>query len=355
MSTAPTPLQIDYIDPDGNDWDLSDRSMASGYACSGLTGIEGLPVSFQTIPLLDGTAVPNIYLPQPGSINLGLLVVRPSSDDENDYYDLLDRVARAFLCRRMELPAPGYLQIQRPDGSVRQIAVFVVAGLDTPDTQIHGTNYAFTLQTPDPYWTDLVSQSMTFSISAATGILPLLPVQLSSSSIIGAATIVNNGNALAYPEWTITGPGTPTIQNLTTGRKWALNTSIPSGNVVRVTTKPGSQMAVNLTTATNIWDQLVLSSLRDLWSLSGGGNQINIAMAGSTVATSVSVSWVNRWSRALWLYYLSMPGLRIHLLRMEHLTLRLHTCRLQLALKTMSRYNSLIRLWWRKGRFGSSI
>jgi hypothetical protein len=298
MSSAPTPLQINYIDPDGNDWDLSDRSMSSGYVCSGIGGIEGLPVAFQTIPLLDGTAIPNVYLPQPGTITLGLLIGRPSSDDENDYYSLLDQVARAFICRRAELPAPGYLRVQRPDGSVRQIAVYTTSGLDNPDTQIDYTNYAFTFQTPDPYWADLVPQSLMFSINAATGILPILPVQLASSTIIGSATIFNGGNALSHPEWTIVGPGTPTVQNLTTGRKWSLNTSIPSGQVVKVVTQDGSQYAVNITTGANIWDQLVLSSLRDLWPLVGGNNQVSLSMPGSTVATSISVSWTQRWSRA---------------------------------------------------------
>jgi hypothetical protein len=298
MSSAPTPLNIMYIDPDGNSWNLSDRSMSSGYTCTGITGIEGLPVTLQNIPLLDGTAVANMYLPQPGSISMGLIVGRPASDDENDYYRLLDSVARAFLSRRNELPSPGYIQIQRPDGSIRQIAVYTTSGLDSAETSIHNTVYAFTFQTPDPYWSDLVSQSLTFTINAAAGILPLLPIQLAASTVIGSATIANGGNALAYPEWTIVGPGTPTIQNLTTGRKWSLNTSVPSGQVVKITTKPGTQYAVNVTTSANIWDQLVLSSLRDLWPLVGGNNQISISMPGSSVATSVTVSWVNRWSRA---------------------------------------------------------
>jgi hypothetical protein len=298
MSTPPTPLQIAYIDPDGNTWNLSDLSMSNGYVCTGIAGIQGLPVMLQTIPMLDGTAVPNIYIPQPGNISLGILVGRPASDSENDYYALLDRVTRAFLNRRNELPAPGYLQIQRPDGSSRQITVYTTSGLDTPETQIHYTSYAFTLATPDPYWADLVAQNLTFTINSAAGILPLLPIQLAASTIIGNATIINNGTALAYPTWTITGPGTPTIQNLTTGRRWSLNASIPSGQVVQVTTKPGSQYAVNVTTSANVWDQLVLSSLRDLWPLVGGANQVSLSMPGSSVATAISVSWTQRWSRA---------------------------------------------------------
>jgi Phage tail protein len=300
MSMPPTPLQIDYIDPDGNDWDLSDLSMQNGYACAGIGGIEGLATSMQTIPLLDGTATPNIYIPQPGSIVLVILVGRPSSDRENDYYSLLDRVARAFYNRRNEAPAPGYIQVQRPDGSVRQIAVYTTSGLNTPEVGISNhTVYSFTLQTPDPYWQDLIPQQLVFSIGSAVGILPVLPVSLSGGAVIGNNNVINGGNAQAWPVWTITGPGTPTMKNLTTNRQWSLNTSIPSGHVIQVVTKPGSQMAVDTTSGTNIWDQLVLgATLSNLWSLMAGMNQISISMVGSSLATSVGLSWTNRWNRA---------------------------------------------------------
>jgi hypothetical protein len=298
VATPSTPLVITYIDPDGNSWNLSDLTMSNGYVCTGIAGIQGIPVMIQTTPFLDGTAFANLYIPQPGSISLGMLVGRPASGAENDYYALLDSVTRAFLSRRNEVPAPGYLQIQRPDGTTRQVTVYTTAGLDTPETDIDYTVFAFTLQTPDPYWYDLVQQNLVFTISDAPGILPLLPIQLAASTIIGNATITNNGSALAYPVWTITGPGTPTIQNLTTGRQWSLNTPIPAGQVIQVATQPGQQYAANITTATNIWDELVLSSLRDLWPLVGGVNQVSLSMPGSSTSTAISVSWTQRWSRA---------------------------------------------------------
>jgi hypothetical protein len=297
----PTPLQIDYIDPDGNDWNLSDLSMAKGYICTGLTGIEGLTVTLQTIPMLDGTAVANMYIPQPGSITLGLLVTRPASDSENDYYELLDSVARAFYNRRNEIPRPGYLQIQRPDGTSRQIAVYTTSGLTNPDVGLNNmSSFSFTLQTPDPYWQDSVPNSASFSsASTSPGILPILPVGLSSSNIGADIPIVNNGNSQAWPVWTITGPGTPTVKNLTSGRQWSLNTSITAGHVVQVVTKPGQQMAVDVTSSTNIWDQLVLGgTLSNLWSLMSGTNIINISVPGATAATLVRLSWQNRWARA---------------------------------------------------------
>lgn len=300
MSAPPVPLQITYIDPDNNSWNLSDLSMSNGYICTGISGVEGIPVMMQTMPLLDGTAVPNLYIPQPGTLIIGILVAPPASGAENDYYNLLDNLVRAFINRRNELPAPGTLIIQRPNGTSRQITVYQTSGGNTPEVGLNDmTAYTFTLQTPDPYWSDLVSQNMSFVIAGGVpGILPLLPIQLAGGTVMGNATITNNGSAIAWPTWVITGPGTPTIQNLTTGRTWSLNTLIPGGNVVQVITKPGSQMVYNITTATNIWDQLVLSSLRDLWGLVGGNNNVNVSMAGSTLASQVALSWTNRWSRA---------------------------------------------------------
>lgn len=300
IAAPPTPLQIDYIDPDGNDWNLSDLTMQDGYICTGITGIEGLAVSLQSVPMLDGTATASLFIPQTGTIVIGILITRPASLSEFDYYGLLDRVARAFYHRRNEQPKPGQLIIQRPDGTSRQIAVYTTSGTNTPEVGINNaSSFSMTLQTLDPYWQDLASQSLTYQMNVAPGILPILPIQLAGASVIGSTTIVNGGNAQAWPTWLITGPGTPTIQNLTSGRQWSLNTPIPAGNVVQVATKPGQQVAVNNTTGTNIWDQLVLGgTLSNLWSLMSGSNQINIAMSGSTAATSVVVTWTNRWNRA---------------------------------------------------------
>jgi hypothetical protein len=297
----PTPLQIDYIDPDGNDWDLSDRTFKNGYICSALSGIEGPLVSLQTIPLLDGSATPNQYLPQPSTINIAIAIGRPASDSENDYYGLLDKAVRAFYNRRNQTPKPGYIQIQRPDGSTRQVAVYTTSGLNTPEVGINNlTVYTFTLQTPDPYWEDLIPQQMSFRPGGfANGILPILPIQFSGSTIGANISISNPGNSQAWPVWTITGPGIPTLQNITSGRQWSLNTPIPAGHVVQVTTKPGTQMAVDTTIPVNIWDQLVLGgTVSNLWSLMAGMNQISITMTGSLAATSVGLSWVNRWFRA---------------------------------------------------------
>jgi hypothetical protein len=299
-STPPVPLAISYIDPDGNLWMLSDRSMSQGYVCSAIAGIDGFPVMMQTIPFLDGTAVPNTYIPQPGTIGLAVLLSRPASNSENDYYALLDRFVRAFLHRRNELPKPGTLIVRRPDGTARQIAVYTSSGLDTPDVGMNDMMvYSLSLSTPDPYWSDLQPSQQMYAISVANpGILPLLPILFNSPNVIGATVINNLGNGLAWPIWTITGPGTPTLTNNTTGLSWGLSTAIPAGQQIQVTTQRGQQKAINLTTGANIWSQLTTATPRSLWPLVGGPNNVTISLPGATNASSVICQWTNRWSRA---------------------------------------------------------
>lgn len=292
----PTPLQISYYDPDGGYWNLSDKSVSNGYVCSAISGIEGLPVSMQTIPLLDGTAIPNIYIPQPGSIVIAIMLTWPN-DSENAFWALVDRFVHAFYHRRNSGPSAGWIHIIRPDGTERRIAVYTTSGLDTPEVGLHNMLFTLTMQTPDPFWQDVNTQTFNFTIGQQNGILPIFPIDLNPAATIGTVNIVNSGTAYGYPMWLITGPGTPTLINNTSHRQWSLNQAIPAGQQVQVVTWPGFQTVVNVTTSANIWDWLVLASgtAGDLWPLMVGSNNIGITMAGATANTSVQLQWVNRY------------------------------------------------------------
>jgi hypothetical protein len=301
---APIPLVIDYQDPDGNWWSLSDRSMSQGWVCSAIAGIEGLPVLMQTLPLLDGTAIPLTYIPQTGTIGLAILVGRPANNDQFVYYQNLDKVVRAFYNRRNQTPTPGTLRVTRPDGSRRIIAVYTTSGLNTPEVGVNdATLFSLALSTPDPYWSDYGDTALHFQISFGnSGILPITfpapGIQFNPSQEAGSFVLTNWGDAQAYPNWIITGPGTPTVTNKTTGRSWALNQAIPAGQQVQVTTKPGATSCVNITTGISIWGQLVFGGPHDLFPLVPGDNLVTIQVAGATVATAVDVGFTNRWLRA---------------------------------------------------------
>lgn len=293
------PPQISYIDPDGNTWPLTDLTLANGYICTGITGVSGLPVSFSSIPLLNGGALPQLYTPQPGTIGLGLYF--ESQGDVNAYMALLDSFAYAFYNVRNNVPTPGQLVIQRQDGTSRFRNVYCVGGLDTAtDEGVTWSTYTLTLQADDPFWYDLNPNVTLYQLASttATGILPLLPIALGGSTVFGADIIDNEGGAEAYPEWLMTGPGLPTIQNQTTGRQFSLATAIATGQVIQVNTQPGMQSAVDVGAGVSVWSDVVQNTPRDLWALARGMNEIFLTMGGAGIASSIQLSWTRRWLRA---------------------------------------------------------
>src|SRR5215472_748977 len=290
--TPPRIPTIQYRDPDGQIWDLSDASLDKGYVCTAIAGIEGIPVMMQTIPMLDGTAIPTIYIPQTGTIGLAVLITRPASNSQDDYYKLLDAFARAFLNRRKENPAPGYIIITRPDRPARQIAVYCISGLNTPEVGLNDTTlYSLALATPDPYWSDVTQTSFPLIAPNNKGILPVgpfpaTPIVLDPAAVFGKTSVFNPSTGLIYPDWWITGPGTPIMKNLSSGRQWSLTAPIPAGDVVHAVTQRGKQMIVDTTSGQNLWPHLVTVGPHDLWPLLGNtNNNLSIEMTGSTPQT----------------------------------------------------------------------
>jgi len=272
-------------------------SLSNGYICTDIAGIDGLPVSFSSSPLLNGGSLPQIYVPQPGSVVIGLYL--ESQGDVNAYMKLLDKFAYAFFNQRDGKPVPGQLVIQRQDGTSRFLNVYTVSGADTAtDWMPTWATYTLTLQSDDPFWYDLTPQQSQYILAGqASGILPLLPINLGSSTVIGSSTLVNDGGAEAYPIWLITGPGLPNFANLTTGRQFSLQSVLASGQVIQVDTRPGLQSAVDINSGTNLWSGIVKASPRDLWSLAVGVNKINLAMGGAGPASNILLTWTRRWLR----------------------------------------------------------
>ena len=299
---APIPLVVDYQDPDGIWWNLSDISMSKGWVCSAIAGIEGLAVAMQSIPLLDGTALPLTYLPATGTIGLAILVGRGADNDEFAYYRNLDAVVRAFYNRRNQQPAPGALRVTRPDGSQRIIAVYTTSGLNTPEVGLNDmTLFSIALSTLDPYWSDYGNDNnLHFPILFGNnGILPITfpspGIAFNPSQESGSFKLTNWGDGQCFPNWVFTGPGTPTVHNTTSNRSFAFTQAIPAGQQVQVTTKPGATSCQNITTGTNWWQYL---NPHDMFPLMAGYNLVTISVTGATAATAVDVSYTNRWLRA---------------------------------------------------------
>lgn len=301
-----SPIQISYIDPDSKEWILGNRLIPEGFICTGISGIAGVSNSFSTIPLLYGGAMPQMMTPQPGTVAIGVYVEAVGS--ESSYWRLLDSLTYAFTNLREGQAIPGSLVVRRPDGTARKINVYTVSGLDQPDAapdndgMLTGqlwTHYALGMQAPDPFWEDLVPQEVVFEPPPIiTGILPLLPIELSSSVIFGTINLDNDGGMEAYPTWTITGPGTPTIRNNTIDRSFTFDTALTGGQTVQVRTRPGYQYASDIGEGLNWWQHLDITSPSDLWPIARGSNNVDLLMSGSGVGSSIQLTWTRRWLRA---------------------------------------------------------
>lgn len=295
----PRPLRVLYIDPDGEQWDWSD--LAGPVQVTGVAGHGSPPVSLTTLAMPSGASLPQNYVGSGRTILVGIVA---GADTQSAFLDLTDRLAQALWTERLGTPAPGTLVIQRPDGTGRRIKVLVTDGPDLSDDDrdksgLTWTSFVVTFKSLDPCWSDATPITIPFKAAdGAAGVPPMPPVVLAPYSVLGNTTVTNTGNAAAYPVWRISGPGTPTLQNVTLGRTFGLATALTEGETVTIDTAPdGSAYAIDQD-GVDRWPDLVKSSPRDLWELVKGPNQLNLALSGSSAASLIELSYVRRWLRA---------------------------------------------------------
>lgn len=293
------PMSVSYVDPDGTEWQWSDED--TGIIVTSVTGLGNPPVSMSQIDLPSGGALAQGYLAQPRSIVVGLYVF---DDEQAKFLDLIDRVARSLWTQRAGKPAPGTLVLHRPDGTHRQIDVLCTSGAEQTDEDEsqnayqNWTTFALTFAGLDPFFVDAIPTHLGFGLPGTdVGIPPLLPIKLGVSTVLGDVTIRNNGDADAYPTWTIHGPGTPTIRNNTTGRSFGLASALVTHEVVTVDTRPTRQSAID-GDGNDRWSDLVKADPRDLWPLVPGVNHMSLEVLGSDAGSRVDLSYTRRWLRA---------------------------------------------------------
>jgi hypothetical protein len=295
------PLSLKWIDPDGTVWPWSDRS--SGWVVTGITGLGSPPASAVSAALPGGGLLPQSYGAAPRSIVVGLVAFDDSGHDA--FLDLLDRVATALWCERNGQPTPGTLVVARPGGSARQIDLMCTSGPEqaeenaTVDGYRWTTPYALSFSSAlDPLFSDATDTTAVFKAAPVSGgVPPMPPVVLSPSTVLGTTRITNQGRGDAYPIWEITGPGTPTLTNLTTGRSFGLDVDLGEGEVITVDTRPARQSAVDQDDEDR-WGDLVKSSPRDLWVLPPGISDLDMQMIGAGETSQIRLSYRRRWLRA---------------------------------------------------------
>lgn len=293
-----TPMQVSYRDPDGVLWPWSDIGM--GTIVTGVTGIGSAATTAQILQMDSGDTLVQAVAPASRSIVVGLYVF---DDDQDKLLDRVDALADALAGERAGTPAPGTLILARPRGTARQIPVLCTSGPEqaeddgTRDAYKRWTQYGLTFLPLSAYWESADPITVTWQAPpGSAGVPPMPPVLLSSGATLGESELTNAGRAEAYGVWTLTGPGTPHVENVTLGHAWDF-APLDAGEVITVDTRSGRVSAIDSTGADR-WADLVESSPRDLWPLAVGLNKLNVAMADPTEDSKITFTYWPRWRRA---------------------------------------------------------
>jgi hypothetical protein len=236
-----------------------------------------------------------IYRRRP--IDLPLLVEGATA---TELRERIDEVVSWFDPTRGE----GRFRRRREDGSTREVWCRRTQGL----TGSNATNWGRSEQMvvtveaiDDPYVYDLDDTTATATPGEAVVFFdePFLPLKLSSSIVVASPTIDNDGQAPAYPVWTITGPGTdPVVRNLTTGESFTFAYTLIAGQQIIVDTRPPARRAAGIPNVRDASGDNLFGSMSGdsiLFPLAVGLNRLQFEMNGTVEGSSIAYAYRRRW------------------------------------------------------------
>lgn len=200
---------------------------------------------------------------------------------------------------------PSILDLVAADSTERLLTASYASGLEVVEdasNRFPGTQAAvLTFESDDPYFYDTVQQSESFGSSGTSTpwfldpTKSILPVSLSSSAILGSATVATASDVEVWPIWTVIGPGSElVIRNNTSGRQFLWGGTLTAGQQLIIDTRPGvktllSDTDVNLFGGLTAWD---------LWPLLAGDNDLEVTMAGTDLSSEIDLAWTDRFLTA---------------------------------------------------------
>lgn len=281
-------LRATWITPTGQTVALTDDSPTSGwFTRPGIRGLGAVPVELITDAHPRGGAQVRHIRDEPRDVHWPLHIY---GETHQEFITRWNHIVRAFTDTKRY--GAGTLQVLRPDGTGRTIQGFYSQGLEgEPDGNWVKANPLVTLHCPGGYWHDLQSVELTWEHQDPVDYYDPY-ASLSASRVLGATTVFNQGDATAWPEWTLVGPAeTLTATNVTTGKAFTLTYSLAAAEEVTITTLRPKVRGPNgevLTSAMN-WPDAVL------WGLDPGTNKIDLQVTGALVGTQVLLRFVPRY------------------------------------------------------------
>lgn len=282
--------QVSFTDPRGVTTHLSDWE--SGWLLQpGARGLDMPAFTFATdeSPGIDGYQLRDVRAQ-------GKEIILPLAFWANDSRTAYKARRRDFIKSLNPKRGVGTLTLTESDGATRTIGAYYTGGIEGDESlDAAGERWcinAITFGCPSPYWIGS-EVSQTWKAAAGGTFFPVLPLTVGASEVLGAVTVDNPGDDVAYPVWTVTGPATQiSLTNDTTGELLVITHTLVVGDIVRIDTRDRQQTAV-LNGGTNLWPDM--SNASTLWALAEGVNDLTLTISGSTSATSVQMTYQPRY------------------------------------------------------------
>ncbi|MFG2515958.1 phage tail protein [Streptomyces sp. NPDC048584] len=295
---------ITYIDPTGTRWPMTNLAADWYTLAKGVSGLGAAPYVLTSDPHPRGGARLRHVQPQPRTIVWPLLI---KGADHLAFTANWRSLAKAFT-RTLRLGAdgrrtPGTLEVLRPDGTGRRIAVYYSQGFDGQGDTATGITWdsaVLTLWCEDPYWEDLQPRTVHRETGTPGDFLAPYPT-VSSSQVLGATTVDNPGDVDVWPQWTVTGPATAiTFTRDDTDDEFVLTMAdtvhgaLLAGETVTISTDPlrvVSGTGENLLDGLN-WPEAVL------WSIPPGLTPVTFQLDGASDGSAVDLTYHPRYETA---------------------------------------------------------
>lgn len=307
VTTEPTPpvdipeigyASITYIDPTGTRWPMTDITADWFTLADGVSGLGAAPYTLTSDPHPRGGARLRHVQPQPRTIVWPVLV---KGSNHTVFTANWRALARAFTRTLHE--GPGALEVARPDGTVRQIAVYYSEGWDGRGQTATGITWdsaVVTLWCEDPYWVDTEPAVVHRENGVGEDFFVPYPM-VSSSQVLGATTVDNPGDVDVWPTWVVTGPASAiTFTREDTGDAFTLDMTatahgaLLAAETVTISTDPPrvrSGTDENLIDGLN-WPDAVL------WSLPPRPTPVTFHLDGAETGSAVDLTFHPRYETA---------------------------------------------------------
>lgn len=290
-----------YITPDGLEFRLHapPKRVVLSEEGAGMPPIEYIT---QRGPFQHGESLIDYFL-RPRTVQL---VIRHMFCSREQLWDGRGALLDYLRPNRTVLPTPGQLRKYLPDGSRRDIDVYIQDGPGYAPRQ-GGVWEEWSFQEVlrfnayNPVYYNPVQRTQEFTSEDVSNLSFPITFPVTFSSFGRATDVTYFGNWVEYPEIRITGPLTgASIINNTTDERIEFNTAIIAGQTVVISLSYGLKTVestddVNLIGYITPRSDLATFHLAPDPQAAGGINNIEVYGTGSNVNTAISIRWHDRF------------------------------------------------------------